>query len=121
MTRDKVTLRLSLSVEYAVDEEPGTSPRLLVRYEYGYGMTISERIAVEGEGLERTRAERWWRRRSAEPLPRTAAEAARVASEGALLEPIDAVLLGGQGAADLRLIGRVVFHRPRAGRQRAGQ
>jgi DNA repair protein RadD len=64
---------------------PDDAPRTLrVDYVIGLGRTQPEFICFEHTGWARKRAERWWRARTNEPVPETAAEALFLANEGVL-------------------------------------
>ena len=76
---------------FAVHEKRGASPdapkSLRVEYEIGLNRYQKEWICFEHTGFARGKAEGWWRARSHEPVPATAAEACRLAHAGALAHP----------------------------------
>jgi DNA repair protein RadD len=66
---------------------PEDHPRTLrVEYCIGWERRQSEWICFEHTGWPRQKAESWWRQRSDSPVPDTAAEAAELASQGALCD-----------------------------------
>jgi DNA repair protein RadD len=78
-------------VFYAVhlkrDAPPDAPKTLRVEYGIGLGRYQKEWVCVEHRGYARQKAEAWWAARCAVPLPATAAEACRLANEGALTSP----------------------------------
>ncbi|MFW5698702.1 MAG: DEAD/DEAH box helicase [Planctomycetota bacterium] len=82
------------SVYYAVHTKRGadeSAPKTLrVEYEIGWGRWAKEWVCVEHGGVSpfaRSKAETWWRERSDEPCPHTAADAVALAEQGCLAEP----------------------------------
>ena len=75
-------------VFYAVHQKRGAPPEtpktLRVEYEVGIGQVHKEWVCFEHVGYARGKAEAWWRARSSDPVPTTAAEACRLANDGAL-------------------------------------
>lgn len=73
---------------YAVHHKrnaPPDAPRTLrVDYQVGWQHYISEWVCFEHVGYARQKAEQWWKRRSREPVPADAEEAAELANAGAL-------------------------------------
>ena len=73
---------------YAVHGKRGAPPEaprtLRVDYRIGFNQYVSEWVCVEHDGYARQKAEQWWRRRSYEPVPDTAAQAVELAEMGAL-------------------------------------
>jgi DNA repair protein RadD len=80
------------SVFYAVHTKRGadddTPKTLRVEYEIGWNQWQKEWVCVEHQGYARTKAEAWWRLRSDEPCPSSAAEAVALAEAGCLAEPV---------------------------------
>ncbi|MBN2446778.1 MAG: hypothetical protein JXO22_08630, partial [Phycisphaerae bacterium] len=76
------------SVYYSVHvkrDAPDEHPRSMrVEYRLGFNQYASEWICLEHTGFARAKAEAWWRQRSNEPVPETAAEAVDLAEAGAL-------------------------------------
>ncbi|HAT11840.1 MAG TPA: hypothetical protein DCS97_14905, partial [Planctomycetes bacterium] len=76
------------AVFYAVHQKRSASPEtpktLRVEYEVGLGQVHKEWVCFEHVGYARGKAEAWWRARSRDPVPATAAEACRLANDGAL-------------------------------------
>jgi len=74
-------------IRYSVHAKrnPPDAPRSMrVEYRVGFNRWQSEWICFEHEGFARRKAENWWRRRSIEQIPDTAAEAAGLAENGVL-------------------------------------
>jgi len=66
---------------------PADAPRTMrVDYKIGAYLWKSEWVCFEHAGYARQKAARWWRRRSLEPVPRTAGEAVALAQGGALAQ-----------------------------------
>jgi DNA repair protein RadD len=65
----------------AADDAPKS---MRVDYRIGWGTWQSEWICFEHTGYARQKAISWWKRRSNEPIPKTAAEAVAVANAGGL-------------------------------------
>lgn len=76
-------------VEYSVHTKRGAdeeAPKTM-RVQYYFGLTsASEWICFEHTGFALQKAHAWWQARSNAPVPATAAEAVRMADEGALAE-----------------------------------
>jgi DNA repair protein RadD len=79
------------SVSYAVHTKRGADesvPKTLrVEYETGWNQWVKEWICVEHQGYARAKAEVWWKARTDEPFPGSAAQAVAHASQGGLAEP----------------------------------
>jgi DNA repair protein RadD len=75
-------------VFYAVHEKRGATPdaprTMRVDYRIGFNEYVSEWVCVEHSGFPRRKAEQWWRQRSNDPVPDSAAEAVEMAEMGAL-------------------------------------
>ena len=73
---------------FAVHEKrgaPSDAPKSLrVEYEIGLNRYQKEWVCFEHKGFARGKAEAWWRARSRDPVPSTAAEACRLAHAGVL-------------------------------------
>ena len=73
---------------FAVHEKRGApldAPKSLrVEYEIGLNRYQKEWVCFEHTGFARGKAEAWWRARSRDPVPSTAAEACRLANAGVL-------------------------------------
>ncbi len=80
-----------LSVRYSVHikrNAPPDAPRTMrVEYQIGYNAFRSEWICIEHSGYARLKAEKWWSRRSGEPVPSRVEEAVDLAEAGALTAP----------------------------------
>jgi DNA repair protein RadD len=78
-------------VFYAVHTKHGAPPEaprtLRVEYEIGLNRYQKEWVCIEHVGYARGKAEAWWRARSHEPVPLTAADACRLAQAGLLAAP----------------------------------
>jgi DNA repair protein RadD len=79
-------------VSYAVhtkrDAPPDAPKTVRVQYRIGFNQWRSEWICFEHTGWPRAKAESWWRQRSDEPAPDTAAEAVTAGNLGRLAEPV---------------------------------
>ena len=78
------------SVSYSVHikrDNPHGHKSMRVEYEISSGQFRSEWVCFEHYGRARAKAERWWQRRSSEPVPDTVAYAIRAIDEHGLLEP----------------------------------
>ncbi len=75
---------------YAVHYKRGAPPdaprTMRVDYRIGFSRRQSEWVCFEHTGYARHKAELWWTRRSAAPVPETAEEAVALAQAGALAE-----------------------------------
>jgi DNA repair protein RadD len=75
---------------FAVHEKRGApldAPKSLrVEYEIGLNRYQKEWVCFEHTGFARGKAEAWWRARSRDPVPSTAAEACRLANAGILAQ-----------------------------------
>ncbi len=78
-------------VFYAVHVKHGAAPdaprTLRVEYEIGLNRYQKEWVCFEHSGYARGKAEAWWRARSREPVPQTAADACRLAIAGLVTVP----------------------------------
>jgi DNA repair protein RadD len=64
---------------------PENSPKTMrVDYKLGFNRWQSEWICFEHDGFARQKAESWWQRRSATPVPANSTEAVALANSGAL-------------------------------------
>jgi DNA repair protein RadD len=79
-------------VSYAVHtkrEAPPDAPKTMrVQYRIGFSQWRSEWVCFEHTGWPRAKAESWWRQRSDEPVPDTAAGAVAAGNLGRLAEPV---------------------------------
>lgn len=73
------------------DAPPGHPKTLRVEYRTGVGQSVSEWVCVEHEegSFAHGKAQQWWRKRCAFPMPATAAEACMVALHGLLADPTE--------------------------------
>jgi DNA repair protein RadD len=75
-------------VTYSVHTKRGAAedaPKSLrVDYKLGWHRWQSEWVCLEHDGFARQKAVAWWKKRSREPVPATAAEAVEIASAGGL-------------------------------------
>ncbi|MCK6470856.1 MAG: DEAD/DEAH box helicase [Planctomycetes bacterium] len=70
---------------HAKRNAPPDAPRSMrVEYQLGWQHYQSEWICFEHSGYARQRAESWWKRRTTEPVPKTAEEAVELAEAGTL-------------------------------------
>ena len=70
------------------DAPPDAPKTMRVQYHIGWNTWRSEWICLEHTGWARAKAESWWRRRTDQPPPATAAEAVDIADAGHLAEPV---------------------------------
>lgn len=73
-------------ISYRRHSKPDKPTSLRVSYQCGLMESHSEWICFEHTGYARTKAEAWWRRRSAAPIPRTTEEA--IAASADLRQPV---------------------------------
>ncbi len=103
-------------VFYSVHSKKGApedAPKTLrVEYQTGFHQHQSEWICFEHTGWARQKAESWWRRRSTAPAPRTAAEAALLANDGALCRTRAITVRTVVGDQYPRIIGYELDDRP---------
>jgi DNA repair protein RadD len=67
------------------DDPTGTAPPTLrVDYHLALNDRVTEWVCIEHQGFARAKAEKWWRRMSNEPVPRTVRDAVALAEAGAL-------------------------------------
>eukprot|EP00831_Metopus_contortus_P026059 TRINITY_DN2226_c0_g1_i1.p2 TRINITY_DN2226_c0_g1~~TRINITY_DN2226_c0_g1_i1.p2 ORF type:complete len:183 (-),score=57.78 TRINITY_DN2226_c0_g1_i1:159-707(-) len=67
---------------------PGDAPKTMrIDYHIGIMQHFSEWVCPEHSGWVRAKFESWWRNRSKTPPPKTAEEAVKLASDGALAMP----------------------------------
>ena len=85
VTTEKFTVE---DVIYSVHTKRGAgehAPKSLrVDYKIGWHRWKSEWVCLEHEGFARQKAASWWKKRSREPVPTTAAEAVEIANAGRL-------------------------------------
>jgi DNA repair protein RadD len=79
---------ITYRVHTKYDAPEGHPKTMRVDYRIGLGEWQPEFVWVEHTGYARAKAEAWWRRRSREPVPDTAAEGVALASRGALAETL---------------------------------
>jgi len=103
-------------VVYAVHvkrDAPPDHPRSMrVEYQIGWRTTRSEWVCFEHSGYARAKAEVWWRERSDEPVPDTAAEAVAVASAGGLAETLAITVRSVTGEKYDRIVGHTLGPKP---------
>jgi DNA repair protein RadD len=75
---------ISYSVHTKRDAGPDAPKTMRVSYRVGFNHWQSEFICFEHDGYARQKAEAWWRRRSPDPIPDTAARAVEIADAGGL-------------------------------------
>jgi len=78
---------ITYSVHTKYDAPEDHPKTMRVDYRIGLGEWQPEFICVEHTGYARSKAEAWWRERSREPVPETAAQAVAIAQAGGLAEP----------------------------------
>jgi DNA repair protein RadD len=101
---------------YAVHEKRGAPPNaprtMRVDYRVGLNEYVSEWICFEHHGYPRVKAEAWWRRRSCDPVPQTAAEAVTLAECGALAPTLRITVARTEGEKHDRIVGHVLGEIP---------
>lgn len=75
-------LGVSYGVHVKKNAEPGDPNTLRVDYRVGLGQFVSEWVCLEHQGFARAKAEKWWKSRSQETCPHSAAEAVNMARNG---------------------------------------
>ncbi|MCK6488470.1 MAG: DEAD/DEAH box helicase [Planctomycetes bacterium] len=100
------------AVFYAIHQKRGAPPEtpktLRVEYEVGIGQVHKEWVCFEHVGYARGKAEAWWRARSRDPVPATAAEACSLASDGALAATTQITVRSVAGEDFERIIGHQI-------------
>jgi DNA repair protein RadD len=96
-------------VSYAVhtkrDTPPDAPKTMRVQYRIGFNQWRSEWICLEHTGWPRTKAESWWRQRSDEPAPDTAADAVTAGNLGRLAEPVAVTIKSVAGEKYDQIVG----------------
>jgi DNA repair protein RadD len=86
-------------------DAPESTPKTMrVEYQLGFNRYQSEWVCFEHAGYARSKAERWWRRRTDQPVPDTAAEAVTLAGSGVLHEPRAIVVRSVSGESYDRIV-----------------
>lgn len=93
----------------ADDDHPRT---MRVDYKLGFSDWQSEWVCFEHAGYARQKAEAWWSRRSAEPVPSTAAEAVALANEGYVADTLSITVRHVSGEKFDRIISHALGPRP---------
>jgi DNA repair protein RadD len=75
---------VTYSVHTKRDAAKNAPKSLRVDYKIGWHLWKSEWVCLEHDGFARQKAVAWWKRRSREPVPATAAEAVEIANAGGL-------------------------------------
>ena len=88
ITNEYPVREVSYSVHTKRDAPPDAPKTMRVQYRIGWSIWRSEWVCFEHTGWPRAKAESWWRRRTDQPPPATAAEAVDIASAGHLAEPV---------------------------------
>jgi DNA repair protein RadD len=96
---------VSYSVHTKRDAPPDAPKTMRVQYRIGWNIWRSEWICFEHTGWARAKAESWWRRRTDQPAPATAAEAAATAIAGYLAEPVAITIKSVAGEKYDQIIG----------------
>jgi len=95
-------------VRYSVHAKrnaPPDAPRSMrVEYRIGFNQWQSEWICFEHSGFAKQKAEHWWRRRTCEPVPETAAEAVELAEAGVLAKPASITVRSVAGEQFARIV-----------------
>jgi DNA repair protein RadD len=86
----------------AADDDPRT---VRVDYQTGWHDSKSEWICIEHSGYARWKAEQWWRRRSPDPVPRSADRAVEIAEAGGLAPTRAIVVRSVAGEPYERIVG----------------
>ncbi|MCO6438167.1 MAG: DEAD/DEAH box helicase family protein [Phycisphaerae bacterium] len=94
-------------------DAPPDAPRSMrVDYRIALNEFVSEWICFEHGGYARAKAEQWWRRRSNDPVPSTAEEAAELARAGALAPTLAVVVERPAGQRFDRVVGYRLGEKP---------
>lgn len=100
------------SVHYKRGAEPGTPRTMRVEYMVGFNHYVSEWVCPEHTGYVRAKFESWWRNRSYFPPPKTAADAVRLAGDGALAMPSKIVVKSVAGEKFDRIVDYKLGSKP---------
>ena len=82
MKTDHPVIDVYYSVHAKRDAPPDHPRSMRVEYRIGLNRYQSEWVCFEHTGFARKKAEDWWRKRSAEPVPSTAEEAVEICKAG---------------------------------------
>lgn len=96
-------------VSYGVHTKRGApedAPKTMrVQYRIGFREWRSEWICFEHSGWPRAKAESWWRQRTDQPAPDTAAEAVEAAESGCLAAPVAVTIRSVSGEPFDQIVG----------------
>jgi DNA repair protein RadD len=105
----KVTEYPVEDVSYGVHTKRGApedAPKTMrVQYRIGFREWRSEWICFEHAGWPRAKAESWWRQRTDQPAPDTAAEAVEAAESGCLAAPVAVTIRSVSGEPFDQIVG----------------
>jgi DNA repair protein RadD len=107
-----------LDVRYSVhtkrDAPPDAPKTMRVDYQIGMFTWQSEFICFEHTGYARWKAEKWWRRRSPDPVPDTAERAVEIAETGGVARTDRIVVRSVAGEKYDRIVGCTLAAKPEA-------
>ena len=107
-----------LDILYSVHRKHGAPPdapkTMRVEYKIGWHRWASEWICFEHRGYARLKAEKWWRQRSLDPVPSTAAQAVEIANTGGLAWTEKVVVRHVAGERYDRIVGYTLGPMPEA-------
>ena len=93
---------------------PDAPKSMRVEYQIGWQTTRSEWVCFEHGGYAGAKAALWWRQRSNEPVPATAAEAVALAEDGALAETRSITVRSAAGEKYDQIVGHTLGPKPAA-------
>ncbi len=94
------------------DAPEGHPKTMRVDYRVGLSEWQSEWVCFEHTGYARAKAEAWWRERSREPVPETAAEAVAIAEAGGVADALAITIRSVAGEKYDRIVGYRLAARP---------
>lgn len=105
-----------LDVKYAkhvkYKAEPGTPSTLRVDYKINPIRWVSEWVCIEHEGWAKRKARQWWVKRSGDPFPDDAEQAATLANAGALAIPLEVTIQEKHGEKWPSIVNVVLDEKP---------
>jgi DNA repair protein RadD len=105
-----------LDIRYSVhtrrDAPPDAPKTMRVEYWIGQFTSVSEWVCFEHTGYARWKAEKWWRRRSPDPVPDTAERAVEIAEAGGVAWTERIVVRSIAGEKYDRIVGYTLGPRP---------
>ena len=105
---------VSYSVHTKRDAPPDAPKSIRVEYQIGWRTYRSEWVCFEHGGYAGAKAALWWRQRSSEPVPATAAEAVALAEDGAIAETRSIMVRSVAGEKYDQIVGHTLSPKPAA-------